>query len=227
MNRRLVLRALFDENVIEPLVRRTLAGEARAWQGLWLAVDPAIEEMAGRFWVTGRLAEREDERRDVVIGVMERLQANDFERLGPFLGALVRRDGSARSWLSTVTRCSALNHARGHAENLGGRERRWAELVPLPDDIEDLLPVSVQAIHTIEAHRIQAYAARVLPEAQGKALCLWLPGYDDEEIAVRLGLAGAPAARRLIRAAIETLRRRFLRDDERRAPNVNEIDRAA
>ena len=216
MSNPLVLRTLFDEDTLEPLVRRTLARERRAWPELWLAVAPAIEEMAGRFCVAGRLSAHEDERRDVVVDVMEHLQANDFERLRPFHDALRRRDGSARVWLSTVTRRSAVSHTREHPENFGGDERRWADLVPLPEDLEEQLPVPARAARAADAHGILAYAARELPEAQVTALRLWLVGHGPDEIAAVLGLASAPAADRLVRAAIKALRRRFLNEDDRR-----------
>jgi DNA-directed RNA polymerase specialized sigma24 family protein len=191
------VRASFDEDAIELLARRTLAGEPRAWRELWLAVDPAIEEMVGRWRLTGRLSEREDERRDIVVGVMERLAANDFERLRPFHEALVRRDGSGRAWLCVVARHAALNHTRRHAENLapGERERRWAEIVPLPDDLDEPLPEPVQAVSAIDAHRIRACAERELPAEAVEALGLWLLGYEHDETAVRLGLDGGPRRR--------------------------------
>ena len=50
------------------------------------------------------------------------------------------------------------------------------------------------AAHAIDAHRIQAYAARSLPEAQAAALQLWLLGYGHDEIAAERGLAGATVA---------------------------------
>ena len=52
----------------------------------------------------------------------------------------------------------------------------------------------------------------VLPVPQVRALDLWLMGHKDGEIAEKLGLADAPAAKRLVHAALALLRYRFARE---------------
>jgi hypothetical protein len=82
VRRHLVARVVLDEPVIESLVGRTLDGEKRARAELWLALSPVIEKIAGQWRVTGRLHDREDDRRDVFVRVMGRLEAKRFQRLG-------------------------------------------------------------------------------------------------------------------------------------------------
>jgi hypothetical protein len=56
------------------------------------------------------------------------------------------------------------------------------------------------------------YAEQALPEEQCAALALWLKGATDDEIDAELGLA-AGRGRKLMRAAVATLRRRFVGAD--------------
>jgi hypothetical protein len=54
------------------------------------------------------------------------------------------------------------------------------------------------------------YAAGAVPEPQLSALELWTEGASFDDIARELEVgAGAPGAEKLVRAAIERLRRRF------------------
>jgi hypothetical protein len=67
MHMHLSSRTTLDEPKAEPLVQRTLEGNGCARDDLWLLLDPVIEAIAGRRRVTGRLAAREDERRNIVL----------------------------------------------------------------------------------------------------------------------------------------------------------------
>ncbi|MFT3774966.1 MAG: hypothetical protein QM820_57190 [Minicystis sp.] len=87
------------------------------------------------------------------------------------------------------------------------------DLLPLPDGLEDQLPVSIRAIKTIEAHRIQGYVDQTLLPHERDTLRLWLAGYEHVEIAAALRLAGADDAEHLVRAIVKRLRRRFAGDD--------------
>src|SRR5258708_6695415 len=125
-----VTRAPLTDAVLEPLVRRTLERRPRAWQTFWEAVDPRIEEIAGRWRVTSRLSNCWDDRRNIVVRVMGRLGADGFQRFGLLHQVLLRGEEAGWPWISAVTRRTALNYARRHAENLGARPAeegpRWA-----------------------------------------------------------------------------------------------------
>src|SRR5262245_49843894 len=90
------------DEVLLPLVQGTIAGDERAWQELCLVLDPRIERIAGRTRVTGRLAGSWDDRRDIVVEVLEHLRAHGFERVRRLHEVLLRGDGSGWPWISAV-----------------------------------------------------------------------------------------------------------------------------
>ena len=205
-------KGMKDEE-LEPLVRGTIAGDRRARDDLWLALDPRIERIAGSWRVTSRLSRSWDERRNIVVLVMERLLANDGERLRLLHEVVLRGEGAGWPWIVALVRNTARNYTEAHPEHLGAGVRedgaRWAASLPFDEAIAERLPAPSRLITAIEARRIQAYAEQALPPAQVRALFLRLSGHDDGEIARELGVAGAGAAARLAHAAILRLRRRF------------------
>jgi DNA-directed RNA polymerase specialized sigma24 family protein len=207
-----VKNALKDED-LEPLVSRTLAGDDEAWAELWLAIEPAIETVTRQWRVTSRLSVREDDRRNILLRVMETLRANGHQRLGALHEVLLRREagteGVARAWIGTLTRYLALNYAERHEEHAGDGERPWVELLSFTEEIEESLPESLRLAAAIDAHRIFACAEEELEPRQVEALRLWVDGHDHAQIAAALGLPGAPAADLLCRGAVMHLRRRF------------------
>jgi DNA-directed RNA polymerase specialized sigma24 family protein len=196
---------------LPPLVRGTLEGDPDAWHGLWLLLGPFVLRIAGRWRHAGPLAHREDDRDNIFVSVMDHLHDKDFRRLHGLREAIDDGAEPARSWIATVTIHLTLDYARGHDENLGadspGGPPRWAALLPLPEDVEEQLPVSIRAAQHAEAHRIFSYAERHLERPQLEALHCWIRGYDHAEVAEALGLHGPDAARRTIAAAVKRLRR--------------------
>jgi hypothetical protein len=112
-----------------------------------------------------------------------------------------------------VTQRKALDHVRDHAEHLGPDEAGapcFATMVALPDEVEDLLPVSVRANRRIDAHDVLAYAERVLSPSQLAALRLHLLGDSNAIIAETLGLPDASAAHARWHGAVMRLRYQFV-----------------
>jgi DNA-directed RNA polymerase specialized sigma24 family protein len=210
VRKRQLVRTLLEEGYLEPLVRRTLAGDAKAWGELWLAIDPVVEEIARRWRVMSRLADREDDCRNVVVRVMGRLRENGFERLALFHAVLLRREGAARAWLSALATRSALDYVTAHPERAGSAERPWVTVVPLPEGLEEQLPVSMRAVQMADVRRVLAYVERALPAPERRALYLWCGGHADCEIAAELGIEEA-AADQLVRAVVRRLRRGYTR----------------
>lgn len=215
MRGQFIERIVTKQEPLEPLVQRTLDLDPDAWQALWLLLDPRIEAIAGRWRVTGRLSSSLDDRRNIVVRVMDRLRAHGFERLRLLHDTLHEGEEAGWAWISVVTRRDAFNYVRGHAEHLGPPEgnagARWAVLVPLPDGVEDHLPESLRVISAIEGREILTYAEQHLRSQQLDTLRLWLGGYETEEIVARLGVADGRAAGNLLYRAIENLRYHFAR----------------
>lgn len=216
---------------LELLVRRVVGGDAAAWQTLWVAVEPTVWAITGKWQLTGPLARRDDERRDIVVKVMERLREDGFRRLKAYLASIdASSSGSLRTWLATVTARTAIDHVRAHAEYTDVRRTspaardaettevrsRWVPIVPMPD----AEPASAAADPTeiMTAAHLLERARGELRSDQLEALYLWLQGHDHSEIADRLELAGSRDAERLVRAALKRLRDRYGAPAEPGAP---------
>ncbi len=198
---------------LHALADRAASGDAAAWRELWRAVEPTIWAITGKWQFTGPLSRREDERRDMVLEVMERLRADDFRRLRDFLAAAKERGGSLKAWLATVTARAAIDHVRAHPEYLdprgGGASDgpRWVTVVPMPD--AELAHPFADPDKVATAIVMLDRARRDLEPDQLAALYVWLHGGDHGEIATRLGLGSARDADRLVRAALKRLRDRY------------------
>jgi hypothetical protein len=220
VRKRLVGRVVFfDEKKLEPIVRRTLDKEPRARAQLWLDLAPPIESIAGDWRVTSRLHDSEEDRRNVYLSVMVRLEADESRRLLTCHELLQRQNGSASQWLRVLTVHSALRYMEQHPDHLGPGTKddpgpRWADMTALPDDLADMLPESVRMIPAIAGREIWAYAERTLPPLQVQALRLWSMDYRDQEIADEMQLPDAHAAHKLVRAAHGRLRTRFAPGEE-------------
>jgi hypothetical protein len=208
-----IARAVLTEEHLEDLVKRTRAGDERAWAEIWLALAPHVERIAGNWRVTSRLARSPDEVRDIVVRVMGELREDGFRLLGQLGERLAQRDGSYRRWFSTVAMNSALTYVRAHPHYLGdlgtmeGEGGRWATHLPVDETLEDERP---DPMDLLEAHRILAWAKEELAPAQDDALHRWLRREDFGDISAALHLDGDPAAAgRLVRSAVKRLRDRY------------------
>ena len=112
---------------MEELVRRVVAGDPRAWHELWDAVQPTLWAITGKWQITGPLSQRDEDRRNIVVEVMERLRADGFRRLKSYLASLEPegnpRAGSFKTWLCTVTARTAIDYVRAHPEYRDVRSR--------------------------------------------------------------------------------------------------------
>src|SRR5258708_5832766 len=77
-----------------PPVEGPIAGNQRVWQKFCVVLEPRVERIAGRARLTGRLAASRDDRRNVVVAVLEHLRANGFERVRRLHEVLLRGEGS-------------------------------------------------------------------------------------------------------------------------------------
>jgi DNA-directed RNA polymerase specialized sigma24 family protein len=202
---------------LETLVERTIDGDEAAWRELWGAVEPTLQATVRRPSFLGRLAQNEDDCRNIVVEVMSRLRADDCGRLRQFLEA--RRLSPTLqfvAWLVVVAKRVAIDYLRAHDDYIDRRHEKdasrpgaWRDVGPLPSD--SLLPGGrPQYTNQGAAHELLQFADAELPAEQRAALEAWLAGATFEEIA-----AGGDAreAEKLVRAALRRLRRQF-RDGE-------------
>lgn len=197
------------------LLPRVLAGEPSAWHELWQSVEPLVWGVSGKWQVTGPLCRQSDERREIVLRVMERLRESDFRRLRTFAASTgAGSDAAFRVWLTTVATRVAIDRMRAHPENVDSRGRhgdaRWARLVSLDDAPPLVQDADVHGKTT--ALRLLERARQELSVEQLTVLCLWLDGVGFEAIAARMDLPDDRAALRVLRAALKRLRDRY-RDD--------------
>jgi DNA-directed RNA polymerase specialized sigma24 family protein len=194
------------------LLRRVLAAEAAAWHELWRVAEPVIWNVTGRWQALGPLSKSAEDRRDVVLRVMEKLREGDFRRLRAFSeSAGAGSEAALRAWIAVVATRVAIDHVRAHPEHVDPRGRRgderWARLVPL-DQAPELadernLDGSATALRLLERARQE------LSVEQLSALYLWLDGVELAAIARRIGAPDDRAALRVVRAALKRLRDRF------------------
>jgi DNA-directed RNA polymerase specialized sigma24 family protein len=199
----------------DSLIAGACAGDEAAWQELWRWLDPQLDALVRRRRVLGRFSQRDDERRGLVLQVMGKLRQDGFRRLEMYRQERARNPAlTLLGWLTVVTRNAAVDYLRAHPDYRADGPRTGAQR---PGGLRELLPLPsgsrgpgnrppVTALGT--AGELLAYARRELPERQRRALELWMAGHGAADIAEALGL-GAPEAERLVRAAVERLRRQF------------------
>lgn len=204
------------EDAILALVARACDGDEEAWQAAWRWIDPRLSALVAQPRFLARLSRQEDDRRGVVLAVMEKLRESDHRRLKLFEKARSGNPGlSFMAWLSVVTKRVAIDYLRAHPEYLDQRRQRgaeaagaWVSVQALPSEWR--MPGKrppVTAAGT--ARQMLAFARRELPVPQQRALERWVEGDSPAEIAQALGLADPAAAERILRAALERLRRKF------------------
>ncbi|MBS1118317.1 MAG: hypothetical protein H6Q90_545 [Deltaproteobacteria bacterium] len=204
-----------DEEELEVLVVAAAARDEASWQRLWAAIEPPLLRIVAQPRFLGRLGQREDDRRNIVVAVMARLRADQFHRLQLYLSA---RQSNPRlrfiSWLRVVAKRVGIDYLRAHPDYVrrhevdASRPGAWIDAGTLPPASQlagERPPVTNQG--TVRA--MLQFAAGAIPDEQRRALELWAQSETFEDIARVLGLATGQHAERMVRAAIERLRRRF------------------
>lgn len=212
---------VMDEGQIEVLVARAAEGDTGSWRMLWEEVEPWLERMVANPRFLGRVGQRDDDRSNILLEVMARLHADGFHRLKLYVET--RRTSSQlkfKTWLRVVAKRVGIDYLRGH-ENYQDRRRdsdrgstpgQWVEPGTLPSQSQ--LPGERPPLtNRGTALELLRYAVGAVPEPQLTALERWTEGASYHDIARELEVAeGASGAEKLVRAAIERLRRRFRGD---------------
>lgn len=205
---------------LEWLVTCAAAGDDDAWRTLWSRLEPRLTSFVRKRTFVGRSQRPEDEARDVVVAVMARLHDQGYRRLKQYLAARGADPtlGFMR-WLLVVAKHVAIDVMRAHpdyvdlrrAADEGGEKGLWIAAGDLPDD-DDLSGGRPPMTNRLAARQILEYAGGVLTDPQRRALELWVESGRTDEIARELALSGPDEAERLVRAAVERLRRHFRKD---------------
>lgn len=209
---------MVDEVKLEMLVERAANGDSAAWRAMWEDLEPWLLKVVGNPRFLGRLGQRQDDRSNIVVEVMARLHSDSFHRLKLYVDT--RRSTPQlkfKTWLRVVTKRVGIDYLRGHENyldrrrdpNRGSAPGEWIEPGTLPpaSRLPGERPPYTNRGTALEVLR---YAAGTVPEPQLSALEMWAQSASFEEIAGELGVAdGSAGAEKLVRAAIERLRRRF------------------
>jgi DNA-directed RNA polymerase specialized sigma24 family protein len=199
--------------VPDQIIEAAAAGDEAAWQDLWRAVEPDLRRLVAQPSFLGRISRREDDQRDIVVDVMARLRAGEFYRLKHYL--LARRENPALeflTWLRVVAKRVGIDYIRAHPEYLDQRHKgatgAWVAPVTLPPPSR--LPGARPPVTDRgTAQVLMRVAAEGAPPEQLDALARWIQGDSFDDIAAELELGSPAHAARVVRAALERLRRRF------------------
>lgn len=205
---------------LDSWVATAAAGDERAWQQLWGAIEPDLARVIAQPRFLGRLGQREEDRRNIIVAVMARLRADGFRRLHLYLEAK-RGNPQLRfiSWLRVVAKRVGIDYLRGHQDYVRRHDKdasapgRWIEpgtLPPASELVGERPPVTNRGT----ARALLQYAEGAIPDDQRRALELWARSESFADISRTLGLAGPGDAERMVRAAVERLRRRFRVDGD-------------
>ena len=200
----------------EPIVRRVAAGE---W-ALFPEVMRALWEPCARL-VRSSSAMRsstEDDARDVVTGLMAKLEHDDHRALRLYVDWCTRHpEKDFADWL----KITVANAVRDHLRDRRGASDARAPRAPSEPSAKRLLNELAKSLPLAEigvrppftdaqtARQLLDFARAHLPDDQLQALGGWLEGESYEAIAEHRGLLGANEGKRLVRAAVAVLRRRF------------------
>ncbi len=206
---------MIDEADLELLVVAAATGDQAAWQRLWTTVEPALLRMIAQPRFLGRLGQREDDRRNIAVAVMARLRADDRHRLHLYLDGK-RANPRLRflSWLRVVAKRVGVDYLRAHPDYVRRHDAdasapgAWVDAGTLPPPSRGA-GTRPPVTNRVTARELLRFAADTIPPAQVRALELWTTGESFDTIGQALGLASATEAERLVRAAIERLRRRY------------------
>ncbi|HEU4732232.1 MAG TPA: hypothetical protein VFT22_30265 [Kofleriaceae bacterium] len=202
-------------NQDDEILRQVLRGDQVAWMRLFSRHGPVVERIARTNRSMGSYRESEDDVRNVMTRVFERLRRDDYRALRTFYGWRDQNPNKTfPDWLTIVT----VNVIRNYiSAKLGARNKGGTSIKQLINTLADALPPDGGKLSTRPhittkeaAQRILEFARDHLANDQFSVLAAWLAGTSFGDMVSEIQLTDAKTAERLLRAALARLRRQFV-----------------
>lgn len=202
-----------DEDWAE-LAIEAARGDHHAFRRLTEAIWPDVVRLAAHNRHLLASGGSNDDARNVAVLVLEKLNRSDYRVLSLYEDWQARHpDKEFRDWLAIVVANTLRDYVRGAAQvedgedsPLPSKKRILNEFVQCMPSHEQSFRPPMTAAQTVR--QLIEYAQTWLPQDQRRALETWLEGTSFEEMGAELG-CDAETAKRLVRAAVASLRRRF------------------
>lgn len=208
-----------DSSRCERLALRATAGDGAAWTELLAQLWPAWLRLIKGSRAMGPLGASEDHVRNVATNLAQKLGGEGARGLG--LYAPWREQHQEKTfgdWIRIVTANAVRDYVRqqmGDAtiaiQGEPSQKRLINELRTSP--LVDRLGIRPAMTAAQTARKLVEFARVHLPKEQLDALTLWIQGAAYDEVADQLSFSEPETARRLVRAAVATLRREFADPD--------------
>ncbi|MFN0246544.1 MAG: RNA polymerase sigma factor [Kofleriaceae bacterium] len=199
---------------VNELVAKVLRGDTTAWMSLFSKYGPIVAAIARTNRSMGSYRSSEDDVRNVMAQVFERLRRDDYRALKTFAAWLEKNTTKTfDDWLTIVTVNVIRNYISGKLgvpnadkSSLKQKVNTFADELKIDGDEPLVRP---QMTNRETANQILEYARDHLADDQLAVLAGWLEGSTFDELAAELHLSDARAADKLLRAALAKLRRQF------------------
>jgi hypothetical protein len=201
----------------EALTARACDNEPNAWQELVKILWPFWRHLVLTSRAMGPLSRSEDHLHDVMTVLVEKIGPEGGTALGLYPAwREANPDKTFEDWIRIVTAYAIRDHVR---KTLGRRRERDPQM-PSPKRLLNEFVTSVVADDPRTATRpaftaaqtareLLAFARATMSRVQLAALMMWMEGAEADEIGEELCGGDADAGRKLVRAAVAILRRRF------------------
>jgi hypothetical protein len=206
-------RPTLDVETAERLISTVRSTQGSTWRELVALLWPTVAWYVRTSRVMMVLARQDDHVQAATLSVFEKLSRNGCQAIRLF-GAWreAHADKTILDWLQIVSTNVCRDYVRactGRGAGDDGIDKRLLNSLAtlLPDEDALPKPSTLSATSTHAAREIARWADEHLPAAQRRGLEAWLAGDDFDVIAEAMALADAAAAKRLVRAAIASLRR--------------------
>ncbi len=206
-----------DLELCSTLIASGARGETAAFNALIEHVYPFLLRSVQKNRSMGSLARKEDHVHNVMVALVDKLSDKGAKAALGFPMWLEENEGKTfEDWLRIVVSFTVKDYVRtvlgrsvARDPDLPSVKRLLNEFTssPASDDVFGSNRPQLTVAQT--ARQMLDFAGSELPAEQSRALRLWLDDIDFGDIEDVMGLSEPDQARKLVRAAVATLRRRF------------------